>query len=265
MSKETKRDLIETIRVLAWFHSVAMEAECKPTAYAVTERFEQLLIDAGVSIEDWPDIQFQRYVNGGTTPSLETLNRIEQILPTTKDTYDIGPKSESSIAPLWFAMGGSIEAVRHVIDWYDDVLRRAQLAGMPFEQLMFSVTDPIFPRHLFQEYLPTWQHDVNRNPFAYAIQEGMVTITMDRFTVLVALFRFSIYTGIGFPMMDFMLTGLLHKAVYDLFDEWGIARQVKTYLEIIRDQQREVMLRGLEAFKAKHGGKDIRYQKEDED
>lgn len=113
---------------------------------------------------------------------------------------------------------------------------------------MYAVTDAVFPRELLQEFLPKWELDVNRNPVAYAVDKGHVEAEMDRFIVLVALFRISLETGAAFPMMDMVMTGLLHKAVYDLFDEWGIARHVKTYLEIIRDLHRDAITKGFEAL-----------------
>jgi len=278
-----ERDLIESIRVLAWVHSVAMEAECKPTKTALTVRFNELQMEylaaeraAIAAIEeekedgkdedekDWPEIQFQRYLGGDVTPTDETLDRIELVLPTTKATFETGPKCDSGIAPLWIAMAAPVDAMRSVLNWYDDTLWRARIAGVPFEQLMFSVTDPFFSRHLFLEYFPKWGLDVNRNVLAYAINEGMTTISMERFTVLVALFRLSILSGVAYPMMDFVMTGLLHKAVYDLFDPWGIARHVKVYLEILRDRQRDAMAKGLEMLKKLNGGNDIRYQENDE-
>lgn len=259
-----ERDLIENIRVLAWFHGVAMEAECEPTKNAVALRFEELRMEYVPDSEDWPEIQFHRYVDGEVTPTVDTLDRVELVLPTTKDTFITGPKCDTGVAPLWVALAGPTDAMRSVINWYDDILWRAQLAGVPFEQLMFSVTDPILPRHVFFEYFPKWSFEVNRNPLAFAVNEGLVTITMERFTVLVALFRLSILSGIAYPMMDFVMTGLLHKAVYDLFDPWGIARHVKVYLEIIRDGQREAMARGLDLLKDSNGGNDIRYQADDE-
>ncbi|WP_176058691.1 hypothetical protein [Paraburkholderia sp. BCC1876] len=278
-----ERDLIENIRVLAWVHGVAMEAECKPTQTALTVRFNELQMEylaaekAAIAAmeeneddkedegeKDWPEIQFQRYLVGGVTPSEVTLDRVELVLPTTKDAFLIGPKCDSGVAPLWLAMAGPIEAVRAVLNWYDDTLWRAQMAGVPLEQLMFSVTDPILPREIFLEYFPKWDLDVKRNVLAYAINKGETTISMERFTVLVALFRLSILSGIAYPMMDFVMTGLLHKAVYDLFDPWGIARHVKVYLEILRDRQREAMAQGLEMLKKMNGGNDVRYQGDDE-
>lgn len=241
---------METMRVIAWFHSVAMEAESKPTAYALEPCFDALRMDRVPDSDGSPAIQFQRYADGGVTPSEETLNRVEQVLSTTKATYEMGPKSESGVAPLWIALGGPLDAVRSVMNWYDEGLWKAHLSGASFEQLMFAVTDPILPRELIGEYLPQWRHEVNRNPLEHAIDAGHVEIEMDRFVVLVALFRVSIETGAAFPIMDLVITGLLHKAVYDLFDEWGIARHVKVYLEIMRDQQREAVMKGFDALES---------------
>ncbi|HDR9128363.1 TPA: hypothetical protein QDB31_005458 [Burkholderia vietnamiensis] len=251
--------MIETMQVVAWFHSVAMEAECKQTAYAVEQRFDALRIERVPISEDWPAIQWQRYADGGVTPSDETVQRVEQVLPTTRDTFITGPKSESGVAPLWLALGGPLEGVRSVLNWYDERLWELHLAGAPFERMMYAVTDAVFPRELLQEFLPKWELDVKRNPVAYAIDKGHVEIEMDRFVVLVALFRISMETGAAFPMMDMVMTGLLHKAVYDLFDEWGIARHVKTYLEVIRDQHREAIVKGFEALQNKQASRSTRH------
>ncbi|CAE6872336.1 hypothetical protein [Paraburkholderia domus] len=239
---------METMPVLAWFHSVAMEAESKPTACALEPRFDALRMDRVPESDGLPVIQFQRYANGGVTPSEETLNRVELVLPTTKATYDKGPKCETGVAPLWLALGGPMVAVRSVMNWYDEGVWKLHLTGAAFPQLMFAVTDPILPRELIGEYLPQWRHDVNRNPLTDAIDEELVEIEMDRFVVLVALFRMSIETGAAFPIMELVVTGLLHKAVYDLFDEWGIARHVKVYPEIMRDHQRDAVAKGFETL-----------------
>lgn len=139
-------------------------------------------------------------------------------------------------------------AMRSVMNWYDEGLWKLHPTGAAFPQLMFAVTDPILPRELIGEYLPQWRHDVNRNPLTHAIDEELVEIEMGRFVVLVALFRMSIETGAAFPIMDLVVTGLLHKAVYDLFDEWGIAHHEKVFLEIMRDQQRDAVAKGFETL-----------------
>ncbi|KVE91104.1 hypothetical protein WJ03_30080 [Burkholderia vietnamiensis] len=153
-----------------------MEAGCKSTAYAVEQRFDALRMVRVPNSEGWPAIQWQRYADGGVTPGDETMQRVEQVLPTTRDTFITGPKSESGVAPLWLALGGPLDGVRAVLNWYDERLWELHLAGAPFERMMYAVTDAVFPR--------------------------------DR----------------------------------------GIARHVKTYLEIIRDLHRDAITKGFEAL-----------------
>lgn len=98
---------MEAMRVLAWFHGVAMEAESKPTAYALEPRFDALRTDRVPESDGLPVIQFQRYANGGVTPSEETLNRVELVLPTTKATYDKGPKCETGVGAAMARSGWS--------------------------------------------------------------------------------------------------------------------------------------------------------------
>lgn len=77
---------------------------------------------------------FKAYERASSVPSKATLRLVDDLLPRTAEIFQSGPRTSrhvldgkknvlvTSTAPMWLALGGSAEACKAVLVWYDKEL-----------------------------------------------------------------------------------------------------------------------------------------------
>jgi hypothetical protein len=220
---------IHKLRTVAWYHSVADEVGAT-TAYEVTNLVDELR--TGLTNHANAEAKsFAPYANGKVTPSDETVEMVESLLPWTKKVFEIGPKCMGGNAPMWLALGGTEAAVRSVLVWYKPELGNLQAIGATVEDLIQYVTANWFPEDLVMHVLDK-DHP---NVVEAAYREGVIEISMELLTALICLWRLSMATGRGFPYINYLVTGLYDKAMPDLMKPYGIEVAFVAYCKIIEN------------------------------
>ena len=222
-------ELIHKLRTVAWYHSVADEVGAT-TAYEVKNLVDELRAEFA-NHANAEAKSFAPYANGKVTPSDETVDMVESLLPWTKRVFEIGPKCMKGNVPMWLALGGTEAALRSVLVWYNPELGHLQASGATVEDLIQNVTCKWFPEDLVMQFLD--QDHPNVVEMAY--REGVLEINMELLTALICLWRLSMTTGRGFPHINYLVTGLYDKAMPDLMKPYGIDIAFVHYCKLIEN------------------------------
>lgn len=222
-------DLIHKLRTIAWYHAVADEVG-GTSAYEVTNLVDELR--AGLANHANAEAKsFAPYANGKVTPSDETVELVEGLLPWTKPVFEIGPKCMGGNAPMWLALGGTETSLKSVLVWYKPELGHLQAIGATVQDLIQNVTGKWFPEsvviQVLDQDLPNFVETTYR--------EGLLEINMELLTALICLWRLSMATGRGFPYINYLVTGLYDKAMPDLMRPYGIDIAFVAYCKIIEN------------------------------
>lgn len=218
---------IHKLRTVAWYHSVADEVGAT-TAYEVTNRLDELR--TGLTNHANAEAKsFAPYANGKVTPSDETVEMVESLLPWTKQVFQIGPKCMGGNAPMWLALGGTEAALRSVLAWYKPELGNLQASGAMVDDLIQNVTGKWFPEDVVMQVL---DQDLP-NIVEEAYRGGLLEISLELLTALICLWRLSMATGRGFPYINYLVTGLYDKAMPDLMRPYGLEVAFVDYCKII--------------------------------
>lgn len=223
-------DDIHRLRTIAWYHAVADEVGGK-TPYEVTNLVDE--IRATQSDQSNGEAKsFFPYAKGKVVPSEETLEMVESLLPWTRQVFDMGPKIERGNAPIWLALGGSEQAIRSVLVWYQPKeLGHLQASGASVYNLIQHVTGKWFPEPLVLEALD--QGEPNWVEVAYS--EGLLELSMELLTALICLWRLSMYMRQDFPYMNYLVTGLFRKAIPELMKPYGLELDFVDYCKCIEN------------------------------
>jgi hypothetical protein len=220
--------LIDKIRTIVWYESIAYAIDAKnPHEFAT--RFDQLRHDDYVArgIKNPPDFEmksFRPYEKGTSVPTKATLHMVESLMPRTAEIFMSGPRTSrycqdgdqrvlvTSTAPLWLALGGSVQAVRSVLVWYDKELGQMQVNKVDVPSLAKFVLKWL-PIDVLDELAKI---DTTSNAIAYAHEVGDIKLNFDDLTATVALWRLSMYTQEGFALMSYVMNGLYPQAIPNL-------------------------------------------------
>lgn len=210
-------EVIHQLRTIAWYHAVADEVG-GTTPYEVTNLVDEIR----ATQPDQSNAEaksFFPYAKGKVVPSVETLEMVESLLPWTRQVFDVGPKIEGGNAPIWLALGGTEEAVRSVLVWYQPKkLGHLQAIGASVDTLIQHVTGKWFPESVVLEAL-----DKNQpNWVEAAYREGLLELSMELLTALICLWRLSMYRQEGFPYINYLVTGLFKEAIPRLMKPYGL-------------------------------------------
>ena len=181
----------------------------------------------GVLIDDVDDKKMlYRYANGENGVSkkklLEIDARIKQRKPSHVDGssfFLIGPESardSCDFVPLWDALGGSIEKVSEVLSTLDPAVAVQKCQGVSFRQRCGYLVYP-----LFNEYDPPayWENPSQENCIAERYRNGELTVDIDLITFAIAAWRMAHFMGDSIALMDYVLIGLLDRAIPETFDQ----------------------------------------------
>lgn len=165
------------------------------------------------------------YVNGKNSPSLETLanidTRIKQLHPDHvdgKSFFLIGPESArtpTGFAPLWDALGGSIEKVGEALISLDPPIGVDKYLGIPFGQrcgyLIYALFDEVEPPAY-------WENSEQPNRVAERYRNGEIILDIDLITFAIAAWRMANFVGEQLEMMNYIMIGLLERGIQETLD-----------------------------------------------
>lgn len=204
-----KKSLIDVMRTRLWL------AEMMRVAGAANlNQFGELLEDV-----DTKKLLY-RYASGEHGVSKKKLDEIDawctKSLPdyvSRKPFFNVGPPSRHGslkFAPLWDALDGSMEKVWEVLVCYDDAIAVQKCLGVSFRLrssfLVYRVFNEIDPPAV-------WEDLSRENCVAQAYRSGELAVDADLVTVAIASWRMAHFTGDCIPMMNYILIGLLDRAI----------------------------------------------------
>lgn len=250
--------LIDKIRTIVWYESIAYAIDAK-TAHEFATKFDELRHEAYLA-SNFPEPpsfdmkSFKAYERATSIPSEKTLQLVDDLLPRTAEIFRSGPRTSrhvldgkkkkvlvTSTAPMWLALGGSAEACKAVLVWYDkelgsmlashaDVLTLAKQAikWLPFNVLLELADQP-----------------PHSNAVAHVIKSAEIRLSVDDLTVLIALWRLSMATHQSFSVMNYTMNGLYPQVIPDIMSNFreNLGADVITYCKMCESTYLEYLAR----------------------
>lgn len=200
-----------------------------------------------------------RYAHGDNTVSLKMLEKIDADVKAQEPDHEdgasffsVGPGSPTEsvkFVPLWNALDGSMEDAWNVMLTYDPTLAVQKCLSVSFGLLcsyavirLFGTTEPT----------AYWEKDES-NWVAKEYSEGRLDVDVDLITFVIAAWRMAHFVGQAQLMMDYILIGLLEKAIPEILSSkfsieiddgktkkhYGITDDFMQHLETLADQHLE--------------------------
>lgn len=214
MAGRPKRSPIDTMKTRLWLAEMLRVTGM--------ENLNQLgdLLD-GVDIKK----MLYRYANGENSVSKKMLAEIDERVRQrgcrhqgSESFFLIGPGSPTEtvkFAPLWDALDGSMEDVWNVMLAYDPDLAVQKFLGVPFNLRCAYLVVQVFGTTEPPQY---WKEEETINRVAEAYAKGELAVDIDLVTFAIAAWRMAHFIGQDQPMLDYILIGLLDKAIPELLD-----------------------------------------------
>lgn len=167
-----------------------------------------------------------KYAKGQNCVSERKMADIDAQLQQAKIGYTsvqsvflIGPRSKSDLrefAPLWDTVDGSIEAVWDVLVSYDPAIAVQKRLGVSFRLRCAYLVYP-----LFQDLNPPacWENASAENRIAAGYRKGEIPVDIDLITFAIAAWRMAHFMGDSIPMLNYILVGLLDRAIPDALED----------------------------------------------
>jgi hypothetical protein len=210
-----KRSLLDIMRTRLWLGEML-----KITGMDNINQFGELLDNVDIKK------MLYRYASGDNGISAKMLADIDARVRKHSPNFQggrqfflIGPPSQKTpqgFAPLWDALGDSIEQVWQAMLVYDPELAVQKYLGVPFSLRSSYLTIQIFGT---AEPYPYWQETSADNFVAQAYAKGNLSVDIDLITYAIAAWRMAHFVGEAQPMLDYILIGLLDKAIPEILDE----------------------------------------------
>ena len=213
---------IDMMRTVAWFRECCSEAGVD-TAYALEKRFDELAMmdGSGDAMTRSEPRTFSQYADGSVLPSTETLAAVEAVLPSTREVFDMGPKTEDGYAPLWLGVAGDTESILRLLDCYDAEVPRMRVLGCRLRELIDLFTARFFPSELAIDNLEALE-DIEKHEFRWLLLNGRLKLGTDLLVVLVILWRLSMDRNEDFVLMEYYMEGIYDTTMETLLEVYGI-------------------------------------------
>jgi len=164
-----------------------------------------------------------RYASGQISVSVRKMVDIDAMLGDVKADYIsarplffVGPRSKSNLlahAPLWDAIGGSMESVWAVLVSYDPAIAVQKYLGVSYRLRCAYLIYPLFNE---LDPPPYWESPSDANRIAANYRNGTLSIDIDQITFAIAAWRLAHFMGDSIRMFNYILIGLLDKAIPDV-------------------------------------------------
>ena len=199
-------------------------------------QFVQLLANADVGKHIY------QYRDGGRTVSASKVVAIDEKIfdaqtPKSRSSikgqeiFECGPISQNDAnecVPLWDALDGTMEQVWSVLVYYDPpIALQRYMKGIPFKRRLAYVVSRCFgetdPPNYWEDH---GDHNASENFVAAAYANGKLTVDLDLIAVAIAAWRLAHFVGDSVAMMDYLLIGLLDRAIPECMQPYGIAQDL---------------------------------------
>lgn len=178
---------------------------------------------------------FYKYSIGTATISEGTIKHVDARLKkefkgfdTLKNYYNVGPLNDNNQhIPLWDAVSGSMEKTWEVLVRFDPPIELDRMRGAPFISRVFAITNNYFPMGIPDNFVEI----NNANHVAMAYLEGEFEFDLELMTATIAAWRFANFIGDSQRTFNYIMIGLLEKAIPDLVEPYGIFNQLKAILK----------------------------------
>ena len=199
-------------------------------------QFVQLLANADVGKHIY------QYRDGGRTVSASKVEAIDERIfdaqtPKSRSSikgqeiFECGPISQNDAnecVPLWDALDGTMEQVWSVLVFYDPpIALQRYMKGIPFKRRLAYVVSRCFgetdPPNYWEEH---GDHNASENFVAAAYANGKLTVDLDLIAAAIAAWRLAHFVGDSVAMMDYILIGLLDRAISENLQQYGIAQDM---------------------------------------
>lgn len=134
---------------------------------------------------------------------------------SVQSVFFIGPRSRSDLlefAPLWDALDGSMETVWAVLVAYDPAIAVQKRLGVSFRLRCAYLIYPLFQNLNPPAY---WEDSRAENRIAAGYGNGEIDVDIDLITFAIAAWRMAHFMGDSIPMLNYILVGLLDRAIPD--------------------------------------------------
>ncbi len=215
MAGRKKRSLLDVMRTKLWLGEML-----RVTGMHNINQLGELLADGDIKK------MLYRYAAGENTVSAKMLDDIDARVRRHelgfeggRQFFHVGPPSQEALqgfAPLWDALSDSIEQVWQAMLAYDPDLAVQKYLGVPFRLRCSYLTIRIFGT---AEPYPYWQEASSENFVAHAYAKADLWVDIDLITYAIAAWRMAHFVGESQPMLDYILIGLLDKAIPEILDE----------------------------------------------
>lgn len=162
---------------------------------------------------------------------LQVCEEIEKQRPLLKDTksfFNIGPKDDyATNAPLWIALDGTMEEIWNILVVHDPVIALQKHLGLSFKTKIQSLIARLFVEG---EISADWKFNHGRNTIAEAYEQGSITVDLHLITAVIAAWRLAHFVGSSQALLNYMMIGLLEKAMPDIFNQYGITEDLNQFL-----------------------------------
>ena len=190
-------------------------------------------------LKDWFSAEtyksFYKYSIGTAITSEGTMKHVDSRLKkefkgfdTLKNYYNVGPLNDNNQhIPLWDAVSGSMEKTWEVLVRFDPPIELDRMRGAPFISRVFAITNNYFPLGIPDNFVEI----NNPNHVAMSYLEGKFDFDLELMTVTIATWRLANFIGDSQRIFNYIMIGLLEKAIPDLLKPYGIFNQLKAILK----------------------------------
>ena len=241
MAGRPKKSVIEVMRTKVW-----MVEMLRLTGLENENQLARLL----VNVDSGKHMYEYRY--GITAPGITKLKKIDEVIfasekPISKSSVDgleifeKGPvcKNDAAICvPLWDALEGTMEQVWSVLVRYDPPIAfQRYMKDIPFKRRLAYVVSRCFRGNDPPSF---WDgakgSNIQENFVAAAYANGTLAVDLDLIAAAIAAWRLAHFVGDSVAMMDYILIGLLDRAIPENLQQYGIDQDM---LNAIGDLDRQ--------------------------
>lgn len=153
-------------------------------------------------------------------PSLHNIELFFKTGPTDKN-------DEAKNVLLWLALDGTMEDAWNILVEYDPVIALQKYLGLSFQTKIQSLIAGLFVEG---EIASDWKFKEGRNSIAEAYEHGDISVDIGLVIAVFAAWRLAHFVGSSQALTNYMMIGLLEKAIPDIFNEYDITNDLYQFL-----------------------------------
>jgi len=228
-----RRSLADVMRTKVWLSEMQRITGCD-NINQFAEMLMNLKVDSGKHLYQYGSggrtitetklVLIDRNVFGGAKPKSKSPVKGSQI-------FELGPISRNDATecvPLWDALDGTMEQAWSVLVRYDPPIAiQRYMKDIPFKRRLAYVVSRCFgktdPPSYWEEVGNGSKHE---NFVAAAYANGKLSVDLELIAAAIAAWRLAHFVGDSVAMMDYLLIGLLDRAIPECMQPYGIAQDL---------------------------------------